>query len=893
MDSLIANILLGISTGYLANKTGIIDEKFLKTINEIIYAKENEIKAKRDTNDKLKSDLKVLNKLEKKEKLTQEEKRKLAVSLEALEIKKTGFGEEFKKWKDGKIKYTEYLKSKNQIKEELDVSNLFLETKEKFYAYEKLSKQRSDLLKQQKALSKIRNKTSVQENEYYEVTKNLKSLEMFDIPNIIEEFGISINKLDGDGKKNGKNLRDYLLKSSIENLKQEKKDLEKNISRYNNKTKGINIRGRNGDKHSKYVSKEEYQSYRQRLSNVDSNLEMYLNMEKNDIAELKKAEEKKVDDKNVIKSKKNEEKKVNKNDIEEKYKQEELKINTDYNEEIIKETERFNKKMEKLLEDGKINEIEEEKQIHEINLKTIGEKNKEKILEHQKTKSTASEIDIKNIDSKIKMIKTNSEKEKNEKKYNNIQLNIQNSINNAGAGLKNLTSMFQILGNVTGKQSIKDISNVLGTGGSLFDFLNGNEIGKKWLTDTFGSNAIPSLDNFNFGNGIGNIISGALGGGTEGNLGGMIGSGIGTAISGPVGSIVGGAIGSIGGSIFGSKSKKKKKREERKRKAAQERLQRGLISGQYKWQDVIEAYNEDLLKLGTGSYIDLYDKVSANTDYDNVLSSLNGAKSGSDGVSMTTLKQLMPQYSEQQIIDWFKSLTGGAVLKGDILSTGEGKYGAIDIGELAKQVTNANRDLEKTLKTTIKGIINFSADSLAAVVKKGFFGGMEDLGNDIESMLAESLKNAFVNTEMSKALFNGMSDKVSDVVKEMFVKDGNLGIDLETGDLENLSLTQYMELIKKYTEISNEKLEELFRELGLNMDNLTGSMNNLNKNMSKNIVQGMATNLWRYNLGQNVTSEFNGVFEVEIPIILGDQLLDKRIIKITSDSIRKARRNKF
>ena len=373
----------------------------------------------------------------------------------------------------------------------------------------------------------------------------------------------------------------------------------------------------------------------------------------------------------------------------------------------------------------------------------------------------------------------------------------------------------------------------------------------------------------------------------------MIGSGLGSIVGGAVGSKVGGVLGSIGGSLLGRKSKKKKKREERKRKAAQERLQRGLISGQYKWQDVIEAYNEDLLKLGTGSYIDLYDKVSANTDYDNVLSSLNGAKSGSDGVSMTTLKQLMPQYNEQQIMDWFKSLTGGAVLKGDILSTGEGKYGAIDIGELAKQVTNANRDLEKTLKTTIKGIINFSADSLAAVVKKGFFGGMEDLGNDIESMLAESLKNAFVNTEMSKGLFNGMSDKVSDVVKEMFVKDGNLGINLETGDLENLSLTQYMELIKKYTEISNEKLEELFRELGLNMDNLTGSMNNLNKNMSKNTVQGMATNLWRYNLGQNMTSEFNGVFEVEIPIILGDQLLDKRIIKITSDSIRKARRNKF
>lgn len=650
-----------------------------------------------------------------------------------------------------------------------------------------------------------------------------------------------------------------------------------------------------------------YREYINDLSEIEKLKKENYNLLKNPILNSEKKDELQSLSQSIIEQKNNKTEKVSNNKksnqlsaelvvdltAEAKYKQEELKINTDYNKKNLEETKEFNEKIKKLLVERKMNEIKIEKQKHEINLKKIEDEKTEKLLKHEKNKPGATRIDIENIDSKLEIIKTNSEKEENDKKYNDIQLNIQNSITNAGTGLKNLTSMFQMLGDVTGKQSIKDISNVLGTGSSLFDFLNGNEIGKKWLTDTFGSNAIPSLDNFNFGNGIGNIISGALGGGTEGNLGSMIGSGIGTAVGGPVGSIVGGAIGSIGGSIFGSKSKKKKKREERKRKAAQERLKRGLISGQYKWQDVVEAYNEDLLKLGTGSYIDLYDKVSANTDYDNVLSSLNGAKSGSDGVSITTLKQLMPQYNEQQIIDWFKSLTGGAVLKGDILSTGEGKYGAIDIGELAKQVTNANRDLEKTLKTTIKGIINFSADSLAAVVKKGFFGGIEDIGNDIESMLAESLKNAFVNTEMSKALFNGMSDKVSDVVKEMFVKDGNLGIDLETGDLENLSLTQYMELIKKYTEISNEKLEELFRELGLNMDNLTGSMNNLNKNMSKNTVQGMATNLWRYNLGQNVASEFNGVFEVEIPIILGDQLLDKRIIKITSDSIRKARRNKF
>lgn len=650
-----------------------------------------------------------------------------------------------------------------------------------------------------------------------------------------------------------------------------------------------------------------YREYINDLSEIEKLKKENYNLLKNPILNSEKKEELQALSQAIIEQKNNKTEKMSNNKktnqlviepvidltAEEKYKQEELKINAEYNREVLDETEAFNEKMKELLKSRNINEIQEAKKNHEEKLKTFEEKNKIELLKHQKNKPGATRIDIENIDSKLEIIKTNSEKEENDKKYNDIQIVVQNSINNTGTGLKNLTSMFQMLGEVTGKQSIKDISNVLGTGSSLFEAFKNTSIGAEKLAGFFGDKAIPGFENFNQGMGIGNIISGALGGGTEGNLGSMIGSGIGTAVGGPVGSIVGGAIGSIGGSIFGSKSKKKKKREERKRKAAQERLQRGLISGQYKWQDVVEAYNEDLLKLGTGSYIDLYDKVSANTDYDNILSSLNGAKSDSDGVSMTTLKQLMPQYNEQQIIDWFKSLTGGAVLKGDILSTGEGKYGAIDIGELAKQVTNTNRDLEKTLKTTIKGIINFSADSLAEVVKKGFFGGMEDLGNNIESMLAESLKNAFVNTEISKSLFNGLSDKVSDVVKDMFVKDGNLGINLEIGELENLSLTQYIELIKKYTETSNEKLEELFRELGLNMDNLTGSMNTLNKNMSKNTVQGMATNLWRYNLGQNVTSEFNGVFEVEIPIILGDQLLDKRIIKITSDSIRKARRNKF
>lgn len=818
-----------------------------KKIQEIIEEAEENVKAEKQISIEIEKKLKILNELDKKQVLTIKEQKKLNKVLEYFKKADVRLANSYEKFKMKEISYADYLSVKDETKSELDLRNYIIDSQEKYLEYEK-------------EYQKLFN-----ENSKYEQKHQLR---------VTPKLGKKM--IGGKNKANIKEEDRKVVLESIENMKKREGSKGKNeeLERYIKNEKRI----------------KELENLKQTaIKNVE---------EKNIINNIfdnekeKKIVEKKAKN-NITELKKVEEKKVNKNDAEEKYKQEELKINTDYNEEIIKETERFNKKIKKLLAEKKINEIKIEKQKHEINLKKFEDEKIEKLFQHQKNKPGATKIDIENIDSKLEIIKTNSEKEENDKKYNDIQVNIQNSINNAGTGLKNLSSMFQMLGEVTGKQSIKDISNVLGTGSSLFEAFKNTSIGAEKLAGFLGDKAIPGFENFNQGMGIGNIISGALGGGTEGNLGSMIGSGIGTAVGGLPGSIVGGAIGSIGGSLFGSKSKKKKKREERKRKAAQERLQRGLISGQYKWQDVMEAYNEDLLKLGAGSYIGLYDKVSANTDYDNVLSSLNGAKSGSDGVSMTTLKQLMPQYNEQQIIDWFKSLTGGAVLKGDILSTGEGKYGAIDIGELAKQVTNANRDLEKTLKATIKGIINFSADSLAAVVKKGFFGGIEDLGNDIEGMLAESLKNAFINTEMSKVLFNGMSDKVSDVVKEMFVKDSNLGIDLETGDLENLSLTQYMELIKKYTEISNEKLEELFRELGLNVDNLTGSMNNLNKNMSKNAVQGMSTNLWKYNLGQKVTSEFNGIFEIEIPITLGDQLLDKRIIKITSDSIRKARRNKF
>ena len=121
--------------------------------------------------------------------------------------------------------------------------------------------------------------------------------------------------------------------------------------------------------------------------------------------------------------------------------------------------------MKELLKSGNINEIQEAKKNHEENLKMFEEENKEALLKQQKNKPGATKIDIENLDTKIKMLKVEAEKEKNINKINQIEIEIKASeeaklsnVNNAGIGLKNLSSMFQMLGEVTGKQSIKDIS---------------------------------------------------------------------------------------------------------------------------------------------------------------------------------------------------------------------------------------------------------------------------------------------------------------------------------------------------------------------------------------------------------------------------------------------------
>lgn len=598
-----------------------------------------------------------------------------------------------------------------------------------------------------------------------------------------------------------------------------------------------------------------------------------------------------------------------KEEKEKEYKKRELEIETAYNNDRLKATKTYNEQMSALKGKGTEEEIKAIKEAYQKALnqaeynKDIADINNKMNNSYYSTESE-KELNNKYLQSQKDFLEENNlmeledeERRKLEEERTEAEKKLKESLDNVSSNLRNLSSLFQTIGDNTNSTSLKNLANIGSLGSTIFETMRkasgGDELlGKLLGTNVAGLESISSqLGNIGTGASIGKAISGAMGGDKYGDIGGSIGAVAGSFLPIPGGSVIGSTVGSAIGSVFGRKSKKKKKREERKRRAAQERLKQGMISGQFKWADVLQEYNEDLQRAGMGEYIGLLDKVSVNTDYDNVRSVLNGAKRGADGVSMSALKQLMPQYTESQIMDWFKSITGGAVLNGDTLSTGEGKYGAIDISALAQQVTNANREMEQSLKETIKNIIDFSADSLASVVKEGFFDGLDNLGDNIEKMIANSLKNAFLNTELSKNLFNGLSDKVSDYVKDLFKNDKNLGIDLETGSLEKLTFTQYIELIKKYMEMSNDKLEELFKELGLNMDNLTESMDSLNKNMSKNVVSGIATNLWKQNLGIKEPYKINQNIHLEIPVMLNGKEMDRYIIKTVNGSLQRSRRS--
>ena len=83
----------------------------------------------------------------------------------------------------------------------------------------------------------------------------------------------------------------------------------------------------------------------------------------------------------------------------------------------------------------------------------------------------------------------------------------------------------------------------------------------------------------------------------------------------------------------------------------------------------------------------------------------------------------------------------------------------------------------------------------------------------------------------------------------------------------------------------------MFKELGLNMDNLTQSMDTLNKNMSKNTVSGIATNLWKQNLGLKEPFKIDQKINLEIPVVLNGKELDRYIIKTVNGSLQRSRRS--
>lgn len=744
----------------------------------------------------------------------------------------------------------------------------------------------NEIVNLNKELSKYQNADSSGNNTNYEaIKKQIKDTAAKELSNLMDNYDIELGKikklpledrikakekLDIDYERNKGKIED---KEKVETKKNEIERLKASIA--------------NSPKSERDKVEEEIKLHENEIKNITTN------RNKTDFeTDIKQQEE-------AEKQRKKVEEKAKK-EIEKKNKEEQLKIDTDYNNKMLKATEEYNKTMAALKENGTKEEIEAVKKAYEEAKREAETEKKIETLKNKKENTYYSTVKEKEanteaIVAEISLTEANAEKEKADKDAKDAQDKNTEALNRMSTNLRNLAGLFQAIGDNTSSTAIKNIANGLNIGSTIFDTLKGTEQGKKLIGDVLGSGAIPGFENFSMGAGIGGAISGALGGGAEGNIGSAVGALAGTFIPIPgvgqaAGSIIGGALGSIGGSLFGRSKKKKAKREARKRKAAQERLQKGLISGQFKWQDVIEEYNEDLARMGMGSYLGMYDKVAANTNYDNILSDLEASK-GNYGVSMETLKKLMPQYNEQQIMDWFKSVAGGAVLNNGYLTTGEGKYGEVDIAALAQQITTANRELEKTLKETIKGIIDFSADSLAQVVKNGFFDGLDNLGDNIEKMLANSLKNAFINTEISKSLFNGLSDKVANYIKDMFKADGNLGIDLETGNLENLTFKQYIDLIKKYMEMSNEKLEDLFKELGLNMSNLTNSMDNLNKNMSKNVVSGIATNLWKQNLGLKEPVRIENNQTIEIPVVLNGKEMDRYIIKTVNNSMQRSRRS--
>lgn len=881
---------------------GEVSGEILASIGDFITSADTESAARQRLNNELDNNLKALEELSKKQSLTKDEQNTLNTALESLTVLAPNVAEAYKNWSVNGGSYAEVLKEihKAQLEVNKEHSNMTLKSFDKELAqlekeYKKLEnklyrgKNKTIHQKDYSLVGKVKDgriskeKTPEEFYKYLELVKQ-KDLLYKDIQSKKKERSLYLEKLEN---KTEALIENPSSKEKVEEKKSQPKEINGDFTNWDSKYKELEIKRQQDliqakenyikdlslatedtrtrideNYHSKVAKIEddtkiskleiEINELKARIQNTNDtstieNIKSQINakiIEKNDIeanASLRELENKKNQDK------------LRKIEEEKQFKIQEQNIKNNFNEkriEIEKKYQENLKGMENSFSQERYNKLKEERE-KELSLINTDEKIALLKLRKEKLDPKKDSSEIKAIDNELTTTKLDFDTSRLEKETKDRIVELEESITLVTRNLNNLARVFEATGNRTASNVMKGASAIFDTIGNMSpEFIDkfSNSLG---FTGKFKDSKLgQGLTDIGNGMAVGSTIDSLISGGSkEGQIGSIAGAAIGTAVGGPIGAVVGSSIGGSIGGVFGKKKKKKAKREKKKYEEAQRRLEQGRISGQYTFQETMEQFNEELEKSGLANKINMFENVSKNTNYDNIKTTLQGGAKGPDGVSISVLKELMPHMTEQEIFDWFKATTGGAVVNGDTISTGEGKYGAINLGALAEQITQMNRELEKSLKETIKNIIDFSADKISGIVKNGFGDGIDDLGKNLEKAIADSLKNAFLQTEMAKGLFNGLSDKISKMITDMFKNDKNLGIDLEIGKLEDLTLQEYIELIKKYMELGNNQLSSIFKELGLSLDNLNNTVEKANKN-SKNTVQGMATNLWLQNIGK-------------------------------------------
>ena len=887
---------------------GEVSGEILASIGDFITGADTETAARQRLNNELANNLKSLEELSKKQSLTKDEQNTLNTALESLTILAPNVAEAYRNWSVNGGSYAEVLKEihKAQLEVNKEHSNMTLKSFDK-----ELAQLEKEYKKIENKLYKGKNKT-VHQKDYSlvgkikdgRISKEKTPEEYSRVKELIYMKNLLFNKIKSKKKERSlyleklENKTEALTenpssKEKIEEKKSRSKEINGNFTNWDSKYKELEAKKQQDliEAKKNYIKDLSLatedtrirvdEDYQYKIAQIEDDtkiakLELEINelkakiensTDSNTINNIKSQIDSKVIEKEDIKTNaslreleniKNQEK-LKKIEEEKQFKIDEQNTKNDFNEkriEIEKKYQENLKGMENSFSQERYNRLKEERE-KELALININEKISLLKLRKKRLDQKKDSSEIKAIDNEIEATQLNFDTSKLDDETKKRIENFQESISSVTRNLNNLSKAFEATGNKTASNVMKGASAILDTVGNLSpEFINKIHTSLGFKGDFKNSKLGQALTDVGNGITIGSTIDSLISGGSkEGQIGSIAGAAIGTAVGGPIGAVVGSSIGGSIGGVFGKKKKKKTKKEKKKYEEAQKRLEQGRISGQYNFQETMEAFNEELEKSGLANKIHLFENVSKNTNYDSIKTALQGGAVGPDGVRISVLKELMPHMTEQEIFDWFKSTTGGAVINGDAISTGEGKYGAINLGALAEQITQMNRELENSLKETIKNIIDFSAEKISSVVKNGFGDGINDLGENLEKTIANSLKNAFLQTEIAKNLFNGFSDKVTKIITDMFKNDKNLGINIEVGKLEDLTLQEYINLIKKYMELGNERLSDIFKELGLSLDNLNNTIEKANKN-SKNTVQGMPTNLWLQNLSKSNSEVF-------------------------------------